>query len=666
MPRDGSYRAFSMGRDLIYKHTNLNLIGQNQVLQSFQVISDQNMSLVPYKEGSVILDDPTSRSLVIVYPSNGSLEFFEKVFDTESDEVESSWNQAAKASIASFVCPECGTEVNPSVEEITEVKDASVGSSNKVLKVLKEPRSSRRLRSKGILSRKYFKLLESSHRHYSLEQNERPVLAPQHQFFLPDNLFIPGYFHKFFKTLSLLGNGARGSVYKVVHKIGDIELGIFAVKKIPIGNDMAWFQKCIREVKALSSLTNRSANLITYNHVWLEMNTACGLVRTLDGRQLDAVEDIPCIFILQEYCSGGNLEDFIFKDVFHKLQDLQSPKERKKKFLYRRKHPNEALGLSTEQIVSIIKDLATGLQELHDIGLIHRDLKPSNCLLLEENIEERPIAEYFPTIIIGDLGECQMDGESRTATGATGTLEFTAPEVIIPGTSQHRPTNYNEYTFASDLYSLGMISYFIVFGELPFESQLEIGQLKDNILGFILNRSSLIRKHEEMHLKSIDTRIFDLMLLLLSKTATERPSAGEVIQFLEKLTDKPVQVELISTPSSNELELLKDDTNFSPQNEAITADYVSLTDEKTQETSAEQRPALLTQYKTILCIGINMILTITILSFSGASITAHFSLILLGISFKTNLKSQRWILLALCAILMINLRGQATKSITFT
>ncbi|QLL33882.1 hypothetical protein HG536_0F02070 [Torulaspora globosa] len=618
------------------------------------------MSLVPYKEGSVILDDPTSRSLVIVYPSNGSLEFFEKVFDTETGDVDSSWNQAAKASIASFVCPQCGTEVNPSVGDVTEVKDASVGGNN-VLEVLKEPRTSRRLRPKGILSRKYFKLLESSHRHYSLEQNERPALGPQHQFFLPDNLFIPGYFHKFFKTLSLLGNGARGSVYKVVHKIGDIELGIFAVKKIPIGNDMAWFQKCIREVKALSSLTNRSANLITYNHVWLEMNTACGLVRTLDGRQLDAVEDIPCIFILQEYCSGGNLEDFIFKDVFHKFQDLQSPKERKKKFLYRRSHPNEALGLSTEQIVSILKDLATGLQELHDIGLIHRDLKPSNCLLLEENIEERPIAEYYPTIIIGDLGECQMDGESRTATGATGTLEFTAPEVIIPGTSQHRPTNYNEYTFASDLYSLGMICYFIVFGELPFESQLEIGQLKHSILGFALDKSSLIRKHEEMHLKAIDSRIFDLMLLLLSKNATERPAAGEVILFLEKLTDKTVQVEFISSRASNELELLKDDANFSLENEGVTADYPSVADEKTEESSAEERRMPLTQYKTILCIGINSVLTIMILSSSTASLTAHFSLILLGISLKTSLKSQKWILLALCAILMMDRYSRASN-----
>lgn len=610
------------------------------------------MSLVPYKEGSVILDDPASRSLVIVYPSNGSLEFFEKVFDTDIGEVDSSWSQATRASIASFVCPQCGTEVNTSVGQVEGIKDDSNNNSNNALDILKERSAGRRLRSRSILSRRYFKLLESSHRHYSLEQQEQPALAPQHQFFLPDNLFIPGYFHKFFKTLSLLGNGARGSVYKVVHNIGDIELGIFALKKIPIGNDMAWFQKCIREVKALSSLTNRSANLITYNHVWLEMNTACGLVRTVDGRESDTVEDIPCIFILQQYCSGGNLEDFISRDVFQKCQDFQSTEERKRKFLYRRSHPNESLGLSTEQIISIIKDLATGLQELHDIGLIHRDLKPSNCLLLEENIENRPIAEYFPTIIIGDLGECQMDGESRTATGATGTMEFTAPEVIIPGTNQRRPTNYNEYTFASDLYSLGMICYFIVFGELPFESQLEIGELKYSILGFKLDKQSLIRKHDEMRLKPIDIRIFDLMELLLSRDATQRPVAGQVITFLEKMSNKTVQVESMSRSSSNELELLRDDEALSPD-DGGRVDDISAAEKDAELSLTQQQQYSLTRYKTLLCIGLNVALTLMVLSAAKSSISSHFSLILLGVSLKTNLQSQKWILLSLGLLLVV-------------
>lgn len=614
------------------------------------------MSLVPYKEGSVILDDPTSRSLVIVYPSNGSLEFFEKVFDTETGEVDPSWETTPKASIATFVCPQCGTEV--SADSSTDRNDT--------LDILKETSASRQLRSRSGLSRKYFKLLESSHRHCSLAQEEQPALAPQHQFFLPDNLFIPGYFHKFFKTICLLGNGARGSVYKVVHRIGDIELGVFALKKIPIGNDMKWFQKCIREVKALSSLTNGSANLITYNHVWLEMNTACGLVRTVDGRQSDTVEDIPCIFILQQYCSGGNLEDFILRDVFHRLQDLESREERKKKFLYRRSHPNEEMGLATQQIIFIIKDLATGLQELHDIGLIHRDLKPSNCLLLEKNLENKPLAEYFPTTIIGDLGECQMDGESRSATGATGTLEFTAPEVIIPGTSQHKPTSYNEYTFASDLYSLGMICYFIVFGEIPFESQLEISQLKHSILGFKLDKPSLVKKHEQMHLKPINERIFDLMEMLLSRNITERPTAAEVVHFLEDLIENKGQPELMVRRSSNELELLQDELSLPLEMEDLSEQHVDEIVESSEAASEEKRQWPSENHQKLFCIVINLVLTMATLLSIKDSVLSHLSLILLGASLKSGLKAQKWIISSLALMLIITKYNSGFESTSST
>lgn len=603
------------------------------------------MSLVPYREGSVILDDPASKSLVIVYPSSGSLEFFQQVHDTDPVDLNLSRDQTKRASISSFVCPQCGNEIHPKIQldNVAENADEDEGSSEK-------RHGSRSVRSGINLSRKYFKLLESSHRHYTLRQETQPVLLPPHQYFIPENLFIPGYFHKFFETLSLLGNGARGSVYKVVHKIGDIDLGIFALKKIPIGNDMLWFQKCIREVKALSSLTHRSANLITYNHVWLEMNTACGLVRTLDGQQSGTIDDIPCIFILQQYCSGGNLEDFILKDVFQKFQDHQSSEERKKRFIYRRTHPKKRMGLSTHQIVCFMRDIARGLLELHDIGLIHRDLKPSNCLLLEKNTEDCSVQDFFPTIVIGDLGEAQMNGESRTATGATGTLEFTAPEVIISGTSNSKPTNYNEYTFASDMYSLGMICYFIVFGDLPFESQLEITDLKQKIQSFKLSKESLIRKHKILDLLPIDMKIFDLMEILLSPDINSRPSAEDTVAFLEGL--------LSSTGDEKSLEAQNDELEFmNAQNYTAVAtldskptdlEPIQTVDEIVASPSIPELPvkiASLALLKKWLCLLMNLASTILILLYSPyGSLPTYFALILLGVSLNTTLSGQKWIL----------------------
>ncbi|GAV56329.1 hypothetical protein ZYGR_0BB01060 [Zygosaccharomyces rouxii] len=581
------------------------------------------MSLVPYREGSVILGDPSSRSLVIVNPSSGSLEFYRKIYKTGPNGPEGHGDvKSRRYSIASYVCPRCGTEIHPRLplSELNE-EDPNATTDEKNLHGMN-------------LSRKYFHFLEDSHK---INESSASMLPPPHPFFIPQELFIPGYFHKFFRVLSLLGSGARGSVFKVVHRIGDIDLGVFALKKIPIGNDMVWFQKCIREVKALSSLTHMSANLITYNHVWLEMDAACGLVRTLNGEESDTVQDIPCIFILQQYCSGGNLENFILKDVFHKFADIQSPEERKRLFRFKRTHSNVPLGLSTEQIVHIMRDIARGIHELHDIGIIHRDLKPSNCLLLKNYSSETVLDEFYPTIVIGDLGESQKDGEYRSATGATGTLEFTAPELIISG----KTVGYREYSFASDIYAIGMVCYFVVFGELPFEPHMEIKDLKSAIKGIQFDKEILLEQHASLGLRPIDGRVFELMELLLSKDYEKRPSAKEVELFLDEIwisLDLDNLPESLESPGSDGEETL-DDIDNQP--------LVPISDGRPDPSVARLKttPSL---WGNWLCILTNVFIVASmIFSSSQASILVHMSLILLGVSIRSSLRQQRWLLVIL-------------------
>ena len=620
------------------------------------------MSLIPYSDDSLILNDPNSKSLVIVNAAQGTLSVFQEVSTTQpsatnsdgrflvntdyngqlaryniphdinnsngnsttttsnstlppnnhssiyfEDNIHNNGPNSIKDrnrtySIATFLCPQCGTEISdgnkikllrtnstrrPSLNGINynnlnHLNNDFFTNTDSVDTQETEPFSSNKLPHFPLSSR-YFQFLQSTHKQYSLpsinedlkfnnkntnisnktnaKNNER-FQQKQHDFqsFIPEDLFIPGYFHKFFTTLSLLGNGARGSVFKVVHKIGDTPLGVFALKKISIGNDMVWFNKCIREVKALSSLTHKSANLITYNHVWLEMDKSYGVTTRLNTENeksdQDTVDDddsnekIPCLFILQQYCPGGNLEDCILNDVFKKYPERISPEERKKWFkeMRRIKRANAQiqLGLSTLQILHIIQDIARGLHELHDIGLIHRDLKPSNCLLLskykdypikmsenesgdatnnfgvkgncsnEMNLSDKEEYDVFPTVVIGDLGESQILGEARTATGATGTIEYTAPEVIISDRPKRKfgfkssedkniISQYNEYTFASDMYSFGMIIYFIVFGKLPFVlDSFDIPEMKNTVKSFKLNKSSMIKEHNDMNLKPID------------------------------------------------------------------------------------------------------------------------------------------------------------------
>ncbi|EDO16454.1 hypothetical protein Kpol_1066p19, partial [Vanderwaltozyma polyspora DSM 70294] len=578
--------------------------------------------------------------------------------------------------------PECGTEIDPTVN-IENVNDKNG---------INEDRNFPPVVSEFSLTKKYFKLLEHGHRRFAL--TGVPSISSVHEvngitseYFIPQDLFIPGYFHKFFRTLSLLGTGARGSVFKVVHKMGDIELGVFALKKIPIGNDMPWFEKCIREVKALSSLTHESINLITYNHVWLEMDSSCGLVRGVNGSTDKVLENIPCIFILQQYCSGGNLEDVILRNVFKKFPELDSIEERKRSFKRKRaKKDNEPLGLSTNQITSIVRNIGNGLKELHDIGLIHRDLKPSNCLLLHPyNLEQTStksddiISDGFPTVVIGDLGESQVSGEYRTATGATGTLEFTAPEVVIPGELNEfisKSTQYNEYTFASDIYSLGMIMYFIIFGSLPFESELEIVELKNKIKKMQFNVDILVEKHQSMNLKPIDKRLFGLLIKLLSFDPADRPVAAEVDELLNEIGNPKYQnpktyqtnsnsvedkhLSDVSTISNNEnIDDFANITNIlgtkelEPSRQKITINYKinatarAITNRSFPRTLIQSQKLLTKVSSFALCLSLSIF---NVRYSEPGSVSSLISLFFLGISINISIKNQYLIITSLLFI----------------
>lgn len=95
----------------------------------------------------------------------------------------------------------------------------------------------------------------------------------------------------------------------------------------------------------------------------------------------------------------------------------------------------------------------SGLEALHDAGIVHRDIKPSNVLI------ERGAR---PTVKLIDLGVSRdMHGRGRalTATGiVVGTVAFMAPELIALEPVDER----------SDLYSAGLVLYEAMTGQLPF------------------------------------------------------------------------------------------------------------------------------------------------------------------------------------------------------
>ena len=207
---------------------------------------------------------------------------------------------------------------------------------------------------------------------------------------LSDSSINQGYYRRFFKEDSKLGRGAGGTVFKCQHVLDGIELGDYAVKKVPVGDDHSWLNRMLREVHILENL--RHQNIIEYKHAWLEYHQL-----TPFG------PPIPCLFILMQLAEGGNLEEFILSN----------------------NSTSNILDISL--ICAWFEQICQGLAHLHRCGILHRDLKPSNILLkadLDSNIQ----------LLITDFGECtSMSDQLNTTsnrTGATGTIEFVAPELL--------------------------------------------------------------------------------------------------------------------------------------------------------------------------------------------------------------------------------------------
>lgn len=244
----------------------------------------------------------------------------------------------------------------------------------------------------------------------------------------------------------------------------------------------------IKEVKTLENLNH--PNIIEYKHTWLEYYQL-----SIFG------PSVPCLFILMTYANGGNLEEFIinWKNQNYKNQNY----------------------LPLDYIQSFFMNICDGLNYLHSKNIIHRDIKPMNLLLVykTENCSE------IPTVLLTDFGECeQIDHitELEQRTGATGTLDFTAPELL----KVDRNGNFtSKYSTKSDVWSLGIVLFYICFSKLPFKN-VDIDTLTKEILKFDIN---MILKNEDRHLPNI---IKNTIIKLLSKNPQKRPSTSEIMQLI--------------------------------------------------------------------------------------------------------------------------------------
>ncbi|MSR57148.1 MAG: serine/threonine protein kinase [Planctomycetaceae bacterium] len=110
-------------------------------------------------------------------------------------------------------------------------------------------------------------------------------------------------------------------------------------------------------------------------------------------------------------------------------------------------HPK---GLPIAEVEAWLSGMAAGIGFLHDRGIVHRDLKPAN--VFREN----------GVVKIGDVGLSKFITPSRRSaqTESVGTVYYMAPEVA-----------HGKYGSELDVYSLGIMLYELLTGQVPFNGE---------------------------------------------------------------------------------------------------------------------------------------------------------------------------------------------------
>ena len=206
-------------------------------------------------------------------------------------------------------------------------------------------------------------------------------------------------------------------------------------------------------------------------------------------RLFDIFENIDYIYIIMEYCPGGDLFTYLEKRKFRVPEEIA---------------------------VNIMNKMCNAVFYFQSyFGVIHRDLKPENILMTSDGDDS--------DIRILDFGLSKISTPNEKCTEPYGTLTYCAPEIILD----------EPYNKEVDMWSLGVMTYLMVSGKLPFNSDDE-----NKIARLIAFEQPDYEKNPCW--KDLSKECIDFIKKLLEKDSKKRMTIGEAIKhnWFKKINKK--------------------------------------------------------------------------------------------------------------------------------
>src|SRR5712692_2052672 len=212
-----------------------------------------------------------------------------------------------------------------------------------------------------------------------------------------------------YRIVARIGRGGMATVYKAHHSALDRNV---AIKVLPdfFAEDEVYRERFLQEARSVARLKHPN------------------ILNVFDFGQEHGIT-----YLVLELVEGGTLAERIGRPM-----DLQ-------------------------EVVRILRPIASALDHAHAQGVLHRDIKPSNILIHRDG-----------TPVLGDFGLAKMAGSVRRLT-ASGTVIGT-PEYMSPEQSAGDPIGP-----ASDQYSLAVVAYEMLTGRVPFVADTPAAVLLSHI-----------------------------------------------------------------------------------------------------------------------------------------------------------------------------------------
>ncbi|NXH04089.1 MYLK2 kinase, partial [Loxia leucoptera] len=200
----------------------------------------------------------------------------------------------------------------------------------------------------------------------------------------------------------------------------------------------------------------------------------------------DAIETPREIILFMEFVEGGELFERIIDDDYH---------------------------LTEVDCMVFVRQICEGIRFMHHMGVLHLDLKPENILC---------VAATGHMVKIIDFGLARRYNPNEKLKVNFGTPEFLSPEVV----------NYEQVSYSTDMWSMGVITYMLLSGLSPF-----LGDDDTETLNNVLAANWYF---DEETFESVSNEAKDFVSNLIIKDKSARMSADQCLQhpWLNNLAEK--------------------------------------------------------------------------------------------------------------------------------